>query len=384
VIPEPRFDRIDYSNPRAYVALGGSIGNAKRIGTIAVQLKRHAPVATFRAIEEWMSRNLRYDPNAAYNWRNFDQIIDDGTLGGCADHSIVFGALSRACDIPTVWVKTMDYDWIRDFKKHGPVGSWRGHVFLEVYIQDGWALLDAQGMMLYEDYDRTSRFFPGGRYAYDKGADPYELILSVRWGIWKKQTADYFAKFDLSGLSGSGDERLRGTSISWRVTPRREGVVEEDVSPTIQLRQVKPDYDSWLKNYFEVTVANNGNEDIVILKPLDGSQWSWHLPFYRFTVIDEQGRVSAMGARCGISGLWANTKWPADYIVTLKPGESFKKTLEVLFAIPEDGEYQVKFEYVMELEKDPHKGTFLEYPVEVWKGTAESEVKTYFLKKQEL
>jgi hypothetical protein len=157
-----------------------------------------------------MSKNLSYDPNTAYHWRNFDGIIEDGTLGGCADHSIVFGALSRACGIPTVWVKTMDYDWIRNFKRHGPIGSWRGHVFLEVYIQDSWVLLDAQGMILYEDYDRTSPFFPGGRYAYDKGADPYELILSVRWGIWKKQTADYFARFDLSRLPGPG----RGRDIS--------------------------------------------------------------------------------------------------------------------------------------------------------------------------
>lgn len=212
VIPEPRFERIDYSNPRAYVRLPASIGNAKHIGSIAAQLKRQTPETSFRAIHQWMSENLSYDPNAAYHWRNFDRIIDDGTLGGCADHSIVFGALSRACDIPTVWVKTMDYDWIRNFKWQGPIGSWRGHVFLEVYIQGNWVLLDAQGMILYEDYDRNSHFFPGGRYAYDKGGDPHELILSVEWAVWKKQTAVYFAKFDVSSLPGFG----RGRDISGR------------------------------------------------------------------------------------------------------------------------------------------------------------------------
>jgi hypothetical protein len=209
-IPEPRFDRIDYSKPSAYVRLPAGIGNAKHIRTIAAKLKRKTPETTFRAIHQWMSKNLSYDPNAAYHWRNFDQIIGDGKLGGCADHSIVFAALSRACGIPTVWVKTMDYDWIRDFKRHGPIGTWRGHVFLEVYIQDSWVLLDAQGMILYEDYDRTSHFFPGGRYAYDKGLDPYQLILSVRWSLWKKQTADYFAGFDVSSLPGPG----RGRDIS--------------------------------------------------------------------------------------------------------------------------------------------------------------------------
>ncbi|MHC4890794.1 MAG: transglutaminase-like domain-containing protein [Planctomycetota bacterium] len=210
VIPQPRFDRIDYSNPGAYVRLPAGIGNAKHIATIAAQLKRQNPQTCLRAIHQWMSRNLRYNPNAAYHWRNFDQIIDEGTLGGCADHSIVFGALSRSCGIPTVWVKTMDYDWIRDFKRQGPIGTWRGHVFLEVYIRDRWVLLDAQGMILYEDYDRTSHLFPGGRYAYDKGPNPYELILSVRWALWKKQTADYFTSFNVSKLPGFG----RGRDIS--------------------------------------------------------------------------------------------------------------------------------------------------------------------------
>ena len=211
-IPVPLFNRIDYLKPMNYVSLPADIGNAKRIETIATQLKSQTPESSLRAIDQWMKKNLRYDPNAAYHWRNFDQIVDDGIIGGCADHSIVFGALSRACSIPTVWVKTMDYDWIREFKLLGPIGSWRGHVFLEVYIHDKWVLLDAQGMILYEDYDPNSHFFPGGRYAYDKGPDPYELILSVRWDIWKKQTADYFAGFDVSSLPGFG----RGRDISGR------------------------------------------------------------------------------------------------------------------------------------------------------------------------
>jgi hypothetical protein len=213
-IQMPRFDRIDYANPGAYLSLPASIGNSKRIRNISIQLKRQTLDTTLRAIHQWMSGNLIYDPNAAYQWRNFDQIIDDGTLGGCADHSIVFGALSRACGIPTVWVKTMDYDWIRDFKLHGPIGSWRGHVFLELYIQNRWLLLDAQGMILYEDYNTSSHFFPGRRYAYDKGSDPYDLILSVRWDLWKKQTAGYFSTFDISSLPGFGHGRdLSGKGV---------------------------------------------------------------------------------------------------------------------------------------------------------------------------
>ncbi len=199
-IPYPSFDRIDYSKPKAYLTLFESMGNAERIREIAATLKRDHPEDTLRTIDRWISSNLSCDPNAPYRWRDFDEIAKSGVYGGCADHAIVFGSLARACNIPTVWVKTMDYDWIRDFQRYGRVGRWSGHVFLEVCINERWVLLDAQGMIVYDDYDRTSHFFPAGRYGYDKGGDPYELILSVRWDLWKRQTADYFDNFDIAQL----------------------------------------------------------------------------------------------------------------------------------------------------------------------------------------
>jgi len=41
---------------------------------------------------------------------------------------------------------------------------------------------------------------PGIRWAYDKGGDPFELVLSSRWEEWKEQTRRHFARFDLSVL----------------------------------------------------------------------------------------------------------------------------------------------------------------------------------------
>ena len=72
------------------------------------------------------------------------------TYGGCADHAAVFGTLARAAGIPTVWVKTMDVDWIEDFRAGRPEAeNYRGHVFLEVFLGGRWWLLDAEAMRLY-------------------------------------------------------------------------------------------------------------------------------------------------------------------------------------------------------------------------------------------
>ena len=168
-----------------------------------------APDEKLRAIGAWIDGRLKLREADAYAWRNVDQLLSDGTYGSCADHSVLFGSLSRAVGIPTVWVKTMDADWIREFVRgDGKVTSWRGHVFLEVFIRGKWMLLDAIELTLQEDYDPRQRILPGGRYAYDKGAEPYSLVLSLRSELWRRQTAAYFRGFDLALLPVPPGDRL--------------------------------------------------------------------------------------------------------------------------------------------------------------------------------
>jgi hypothetical protein len=199
-VPGPSVDRIDYARPQDYRTLSPSFGDTKQIQGVAATLKADTPERTLAAIGGWIQTNLRYDDRAAYAWRNFDTVLDTRVLGGCADQALVFAALARACGIPAVFVKTMDVDWIREFRATGACTIWRGHVFLEVYLQERWRLLDAAALQLYEEYDPAMRLLPGNRYAYDKGADPYKLLLSLDWERWKQQTAAYFRKFDLARL----------------------------------------------------------------------------------------------------------------------------------------------------------------------------------------
>ncbi|MHC5040712.1 MAG: transglutaminase-like domain-containing protein [Planctomycetota bacterium] len=198
--PEPDFGRIDHANPEKYLALTPEMGKEAGIRKIAEDLHHADPVEKLLAIHRWIRKNLRYDANAAYAWRDVDRMMKDGTFGGCADHALVFGALARGLNVPTVWVKTMDYDWIRDFRIcGGRCRSWRGHVF------------DATGMKLYRNYDPKTRHLPGARWAYDKGGDPFRLVLSTRWELWKKQTRAHFVDFDTALLPVAGENDLLHT-----------------------------------------------------------------------------------------------------------------------------------------------------------------------------
>ncbi|MHC4598858.1 MAG: transglutaminase domain-containing protein [Planctomycetota bacterium] len=207
--PKPDFGRINYESPGEYLAFTPEMGNERTIRLIAADLGHEDPVQRLINVHGWIKKNLRHDANAAYTWRDFDRMVKDGTFGGCADHALVFGALARALSIPTVWVKTMDYDWIRDFRIcGGRCRSWRGHVFLEVYLGKKWALLDATGMKLYRNYDPKARHLPGARWAYDKGGDPFRLVPSSRWELWKEQTRAHFIDFDTALLPVAGENDL--------------------------------------------------------------------------------------------------------------------------------------------------------------------------------
>jgi len=193
---EPTFEGIDYASPQSYLDIPASLGDRERITEQAQALKGRNERATIRKVLEWIEANLTCDGDKAYAWRNYDDVVRERCYGGCADQAIVCGALLRAAGLPTVWVKTMDVAWIWDFKQGRPFEAWSGHVFLEVYVDGKWLLLDAGAKLLYTNYSPQSRILPGNRFAYHKGSDPQRMIMSLEWEAWKEQTRAYFSQLD--------------------------------------------------------------------------------------------------------------------------------------------------------------------------------------------
>ncbi len=197
---KPSVDSIDYSTPAKYLEIVDTLGNRDQITSLALSLKGSSAPATIKNVLAWMDANLKYDTAKAYVWRNFDDVMREKAFGGCADQGIFCGVLLKAAGIPALWVKTMDVAWIWDFKKGRPFDSWSGHVFLEVYVDGKWMVLDPGGKMLYGDYSPRMRILPGNRFAYDKGNDPKGMILSLQWQEWQEQTKAYFGALDESLL----------------------------------------------------------------------------------------------------------------------------------------------------------------------------------------
>ena len=193
---DPVFDAIDYVSPSKYLDIAKNLGDQEAIAAQAILLKGSDDRKTLANILRWMDTQLKYDGDRAYEWRNFDTVVSENCYGGCADQAIVCGVLLKAAGIPAIWVKTMDVNWIWDFKKSRHFNSWSGHVFLEIFLEGKWVLLDPGASRIYVDYSSHSRILPGYRFAYHKGNDPKRMVMSLQWEEWKQQTVSFFTDLD--------------------------------------------------------------------------------------------------------------------------------------------------------------------------------------------
>jgi hypothetical protein len=197
----PRFDGIDYGSPAAHLALSPHMGDAARIQALARQLAGETPRATLAAFSQWIHRNLKADPAAASTWMDLATMQQRKTVGGQAGRAALLGTLARAAGIPTVWVETVDLAWIEGLRAgRTGVEQHRGHVFLEVHLDGRWWLLDPDTLMLHDGWSETERRYPGERYAFEKGDDPYDMVLSNREAEWRAETVAWFTALPATEL----------------------------------------------------------------------------------------------------------------------------------------------------------------------------------------
>jgi hypothetical protein len=146
---------------------------------------------------------------------------------------------------------------------------------------------------------------------------------------------------------------------------------------TVTLRQLEDD--SWVGSRFEVTIRNVSDGDIVISKPVDGSFWSWPMPYYQFVATDADGNELPLRGCCGNLDVLDDTEWAEDYVLTLGPGEAFAHEFHPPTEITEAGEYTVQFHYVMDWDNLTSWQAIDPLPAGAWSGTASSEPATYTL-----
>ena len=119
---------------------------------------------------------------------------------------------------------------------------------------------------------------------------------------------------------------------------------------------------------------NRSEKPMQLLRPIDGSEWGWHMPVYDLSITDSSGKLIPLGGRCKLSGLYADLKWPDDYRLKILPGEAFETTIRLNRELTGLGPYGVTFRYTY----DPASKTVrnfpeIKYPDDLWLGSSISD-----------
>jgi len=153
-----------------------------------------------------------------------------------------------------------------------------------------------------------------------------------------------------------------------RTTPTPPSQADTAGDPTLVVTLKMTDSEE-----FVVRFVNQSNKPIRILKPLDGSNYSWIMPHYAFLLDDGKGTKFDQFPRCGNFGYpYSDTTWPDDYLVEIGPGKTHEEATYLPFVIPEDAEYTVTFTYVFTPDTDVLPNGEHTYPRKLWKGKAKS------------
>lgn len=106
-----------------------------------------------------------------------NEIIEKKELTGCHDHALLMASILRKYGFPVVIVDATGIQWALDYPDK--VDYFSGHVFIEVYVNNQWILIDSTGGSYVSNYDPSNRVIPinmgpesKGYYVMLKGLDP--------------------------------------------------------------------------------------------------------------------------------------------------------------------------------------------------------------------
>lgn len=209
---------IDYASPQNYLQQGGQtrIPDPALLDDLRQEQAAHPddPLYMLGRIYRWIQANFE-------TWRAGGATIGQVTsadllasrqLGGCHDWGLVYISLARELGYPAVMMDSLGLPWADGFQS-GRQGPYQGHVFVEVYIDSRWVLVDSANNWYVQDgYDPANPVIPLGDPAGPGG--PYGYYV-MRKGL---DTWDYGIR-DVSALNTLMEDTARQLDLTALVYP---------------------------------------------------------------------------------------------------------------------------------------------------------------------
>jgi len=130
--------------------------------------------------------------------RTSEELAASKTWSGCSNVGTILAPILRANGIPTIYLQSAHIDWANDLvQNNDSKNSVRGHIFLEIFINNEWLLFDSTSGHIYLNYNYNNLSLPKNYFAYSKSLNGHE-VGSIDFNGLKKVMIDLFRDFDLS------------------------------------------------------------------------------------------------------------------------------------------------------------------------------------------
>jgi len=186
---------IDYAHPSTYASQGKQtvIKDTSALEGL-LQKQRNNIGADFPMLEEiYRWEKAGFQPVASGGRTigvvTVEQLMEERRMGGCHDWALVYAAVARQLGYPAVIVDAMSIAWAKDYVS-GKKVSYFGHVFVEVYVDRKWLLVDpTNNWVIADGYDPTNPVIPlmgfiagenneiYGFYVMRKGLDSWDYDI---------------------------------------------------------------------------------------------------------------------------------------------------------------------------------------------------------------
>jgi len=190
---------IDYDNPDKYLQPGEKTTIKKEyLDTIRQEMSVSGKTMDdLRVIFLWKQLKFRkmYAQGKLIGKSSVNSILKEGMLTGHHDDALLMVAVFREFGFPAVMVDAVGVQWAFDYKE-GKTVTFVGHVYVEVFVEGKWILMDTTSNRYIEDYNPLdpviplpTKLEPKGFYVMLKGVDTAAYGIKSYGALKKKMKA---------------------------------------------------------------------------------------------------------------------------------------------------------------------------------------------------
>lgn len=169
-------NKIDRNNLNSLLENGGQSKMNNKMIMFAESIPEIKKVEDLKELDKLFYEHFQIDKTTKKFESTGAQIFDRKTYSGCSDIGLAIAPILRYKKVPTVYLESANVGWIKDMQENNDSKDlMRGHIFLEIYLDNKWYLYDPTFHLIYDNYDYNNYCLPRNYYVFGKALNSFAL-----------------------------------------------------------------------------------------------------------------------------------------------------------------------------------------------------------------